>query len=366
MKRITVDARMIESSGIGTYLQNMVPNLLKNYEIILLGNPEKLIKFHWTKDLEIINFNSSIYSLSEQIVIPFKVPKCDILLSPHYNVPFLPVRAGKRVVIIHDVYHLAFYSKLTGLQKLYARTMINAAAKKSDAIITVSGFSKHELLKYTKADESKISIVYCGLNPDDFKDEYEGDYSLIKSRFKLPENFFLFVSNVKPHKNLYNLLIAFREILNKDDKYKLVIVGEYKNLITSDKDVFKLLDGSKILKNNTVFTGYISKKELHALYRLAYALVFPSLYEGFGLPPLEAMICGCPVLASSAASIPEACNDAALYFDPYNVHDIGDKLNLFLEDNNLRSSLIMKGQENIKKFSWNNFELNLKNVFDTI
>ncbi len=300
------------------------------------------------------------------IIIPFKIPACDIFLSPHYNIPLLPIRAEKRAVIIHDVYHLAFYSRLTGLQKLYARTLINAAANRSEKIITVSDFSKQEILKYTSAENSKINIVFCGLNPGNFNDEYNGDYSLIKTKFKLPENFFLFVSNVKPHKNLYNLLVAYQQVLERDDRYKLVIVGEYKNLITSDKDVFKLLDNSETLKRNTVFTGYISQKELHALYRLAYALVFPSLYEGFGLPPLEAMICSCPVLASSAASIPEACGDAALYFDPFNVHDIKEKLDLFISDIRLRDSLINKGHENIKRFSWDRFAVNLQNVLNAV
>ena len=366
MKKIAVDARMIKSSGIGTYLQNMLPNMLKNFEILLLGNSAELKEFQWAKELEIINFTAPIYSFSEQLLFPIKVPKCDIFLSPHYNVPVLPVRADKRVVIIHDVYHLAFYGSLTGLQKLYAKTMINTAAKKSARIITVSGFSKQEILKYTTTEESKIKIIYCGLNPDDFKDNYNGDYTLIKYKFNLPDNFFLFVSNVKPHKNLYNLLIAFREMLEKNEKYKFVIVGEYKNLITADKDVFKLIDSSEKLKRNTVFTGYISKKELHALYRLAYALAFPSLYEGFGIPPIEAMICGCPVLASHNASIPEACNDAALYFDPNDANDIKEKLELFISDYNLRNSLIIKGLENIKKFSWENFAENLKNVLNEV
>ncbi len=364
MKKIVVDARMIKSSGIGTYLQSMLPNLPGNYNPVLLGKTREIKALGLEREIEIINFTSPIYSLSEQLMFPVKIPGCDIFLSPHYNVPVLPVKAGKKIVIIHDVYHLAFYGRLTGLQKLYAKYMIRKAVKNSDSVITVSKFSKSEIVKYTGVDETKISVVYCGLNKDVFKDFYNGDYSGLIQKYKLPDKFFLFVSNIKPHKNLYNLLAAFLEILEKDEKYKIVVVGEYKKLITADKDVFKLLDKSPKLKRNTVFTGYISRQELNALYRMAFALVFPSLYEGFGLPPLEAMICGCPVIAASTASIPEACGDAALYFDPYNVHDIKEKLELFINDESYMKVLTAKGRENIKRFSRENFAANLKMILD--
>ena len=365
MKKIVIDARMIKSSGIGTYLQYMIPNLREDFSLILLGNKNEIYRFGWAKDLKVIDFNSPIYSLSEQFVLPFIVPACDIFLSPHYNIPVMPVKAKTRVVIIHDVYHLAFYGRLTGPQKLYAKVMINLAAKMSDRIITVSNFSKSEILKYINVHESKINVVYCGINRDEFPDTLNGNYSSIKEKYNLPENFFLFVSNIKPHKNLYNLLLAFKEVLAKHAKYKLVVVGEYKKLITADKDVFKLLDNEEVLRKNTVFTGYVLKDDLPGLYRSASALIFPSFYEGFGLPPIEAMICGCPVIASNAASIPEACGDAALYFKPGSVNDITEKLNLFISDPALKGELINKGMNNIKRFSRDVFSENIKNVLNS-
>ncbi len=366
MRKIVVDARMIKSSGIGTYIQNMLPNLINDYELVLLGNPKEIKAFPWAKNLNIINFNSPIYSLSEQFYLPIKIPECDIFISPHYNIPVLPIRAKKRVVILHDVYHFAFYDKLTGLQKLYAKFMINSAVRKSHRIITVSMFSKSEILKYTNADESKIDVVYCGMNPEDFFDNYKGDYTSIIKKYNLPDKFFLFVSNIKPHKNLYNFLLSFHEIIEKNETYKMVVVGEYKKLITTDKNVLTLIEESGKLRKNVIFTGYISRQDLNALYRIAFALIFPSFYEGFGLPPLEAMICSCPVLASSAASIPEACGNAALYFDPYSIGDIKEKLELYISDHNLKDSLIKKGTENIKRFTGKNFASNLKKVLDSI
>jgi glycosyltransferase involved in cell wall biosynthesis len=349
MIKIALDARMLNHSGIGTYLRNMIPVLSEEFQLTLLGNKSELTDYSNT--MKILQFESSIYSVKEQIELYSKIPKCDVFISPHYNVPILPVKARKRIVIIHDVFHLAFYKNLSLKQKLYAKFMINYAIRNSDKVITVSEFSKSEIIKYTSCNPQKLKVIYCGIDEKDFQKHFSVDLAKkIKQKYNLPEKYFLFVSNIKPHKNLKNLLLAFKLFLNNNN-YKLVIVGKKEGLITQDSEAFDIVENDTNLNKKVIFTGYISNDEIVGFYKLATALIFPSFYEGFGLPTLEAMICNCPVISSTAASLPEACGDAALYFEPNNPLNIKEQMKKLIADENLRTQLIKKGTENYKKFN---------------
>ena len=157
MNSLAIDVRMWNSSGIGTYIKNIVPFLVDNFNVFLLGNNNEIKNYGFYDKVKVVECNSSIYSIKEQFELFNKIPKCDIFWSPHYNVPLLPIKGKKRVVTIHDVYHLAFYNSLSLKQKLYANTLINHAMKNSDMIFTVSEFSKQEIIRYTKAEYKKIS-----------------------------------------------------------------------------------------------------------------------------------------------------------------------------------------------------------------
>lgn len=347
---------MINHSGIGTYLSSTISVLVNNFFVTLLGNEIILKSFPWFEKVRVINCKSDIYSVAEQLELPLKIPRCNLFLSPHYNIPLLPIKAKRRVVIIHDVYHLAFIKELPIHQKIYARLMINSAARLSDRIITVSEFSKSEIIKYTGTPAKKIHIVYLGvdtpgLNPttNDSSDR------TVKQKYKLPDHYLLYVGNIKPNKNLKNLLHAFKKELKNNPDIKLVIVGKSEGFITQDIDSIKIIENDITLSESTIFTGYVEHGELPSIYKLATALVFPSFYEGSGLPPLEAMSYGCPVLASSSASIPEICGDAAFYFNPNNFDEIADKIELILTNENLRLDLIQKGRANIRRFSKDEF-----------
>ncbi len=356
MKKIVIDARMINNSGIGTYTKQLIAALSNSFELIIMGNKTLLQSNYNLKNISVIQYGSSIYSIREQFELPNKIPRCDIFISPHYNIPLLPVKAKKRIVIIHDVYHLAFYSTLSIKQKLYAKTLINSAVKICDSVVTVSNFSKSEIIKYTHAIESKISVINFGIDTAQFiRGNNSDEPQQTLSKYNLPKKFFLFVGNIKPHKNLYNLLLAFELFLKQNRNYKLVIAGKKEGLITQDNNVFNLINSNKNLKENVLFTGYISYKELSSLYKAADTLVFPSYYEGFGIPPLEAMLAGCPVIASNAASIPEVCGDAALYFDPFDYINICNKMLTIISYSEERKRLVKKGFENCKKFPFKDF-----------
>lgn len=309
---LCIDARMAFSSGIGTYIREIVP-LLKGCRVILLVDQ---LGRDWCKEFEQVVFDAKIYSMKEQALFPLKIPPCDLFWSPHYNVPLLPIRAKKRVATIHDACHLVFGSKL---EKLYAKAVMGRALRKSDRVITVSEFSKREIERFF--GNGNLEAIPIGVNLDKFV--RVGRSEVVRKRYRLPERFVLFVGNQKPHKNIEGLERAFAKV--HVPGLELVVVGK----------------GTRI--------GQVDDRDLPALYSMAEAFVFPSFYEGFGLPPLEAMSCGCPTVVSKAASMPEVCGDASLYFDPSNEREIGEAIVKAVEN---PEPLVKKGFERVKQFSW--------------
>ena len=351
--RLCIDARMINSSGIGTYLRNLIPYFLDQFEVTLLindngGTLKQLING------DTINMVSTIYSIKEQVEFKKKIPNCDLFWSPHFNIPILPIKARKRIVTIHDTYHLAYLKKLPWLQKIYARIFYSLATRLSNQIITVSNFSKKELKKYLNVPEKKINVIYNGVDVCLFK--RISDKTLlqkIKLKYGLPDKFILTVGNVKPHKNLKNLVMAFRHIQKGEQlDYKLVIIGKKDGFVNKDRQVFKIINNDQILKNKVKFTGYVPNKDLPIIYNLASIFVFPSFYEGFGLPPLEALASGIPTVVSNKSSIPEICGEATTYFNPEDPIDISEKIEFVLKNNSIAQYQIEKGFAQLKEFDW--------------
>lgn len=363
MVKITIDARMINHSGIGTYIKNLLPNLANKYNLILLGPQEILSKYEWSETVSIIDCKSKIYSVNEQIEIPLKTPVCDIFISPHYNIPVLPIKAQKKIVVIHDVYHLAFSYKLTRIQRYYSRILINHAVKHYDAIVTTSEFSESEIIKYTGVNKEKITTLHLGFDPV-IIDQNEGEKELIRKKYNLPPKFIYFVGNIKPHKNLRNLLQAYSILIGKKATHKLVITGSRKGFITSDREIDSFLEKSNSLAENVIFTGYVDQKDLINIYKLADVFVFPSYYEGFGIPPIEAMIAGTPVIASREASLPEVCGEAALYCDAFRPDDIAEKIEMVLTNEDMRNDLVLKGKTNVQRFSEEKFEKGWQKIIE--
>lgn len=241
--------------------------------------------------VEVVPLQSPIYTLREQLEFFRKIPPCGLFWSPHFNVPLFPIRAKKQIVTIHDVFHLDY-------RKYKAKILLKKAA--SSKIITVSEFSKRRILHYFP--NADITVIHPGA------DHLLG---IEPKPLEVKKPFFLCVGNEKPHKNI---------------------------------DFVR-----KIVPNLYVAKGDLPVENLVWLYQNAEALIFPSLYEGWGLPPLEAMSLGCPVLASNAASIPEACQDAALYFDPKEPQSLKDTLALLPAK---REQLTERGWVRAKMLTW--------------
>lgn len=346
MLKIVIDFRMHNASGIGTYLRNIAPFLVKKFDVFFLGQYEDLVKYDFIDERQIIDCNSKIYSIYEQIERTFKIPECDIFWSPHYNIPLLPIRAKKLMVTIHDANHLAFYDTLGFAQKMYVKYVFKKAVSKADLLLTDSIFSQNEIKKYTKT--AKLAhIIHCSINVHKFYfDSNVAVLERVREKYNLPDEFILFVGNVKPHKNLKVLLQAMSHV-----DTKLVIVGKKDGFLNGD-DLDDILQNNQDIAEKVHFTGFVDDVDIPVIYNLSKLFVFPSLYEGFGIPPLEAQACGCPVVSSNYASLPEVCGNSVIYFDPHNATDLADKIKIFLSDNELRQEFILRGYENIKRFDW--------------
>lgn len=342
MTEIIVDARMILSSGLGTIITNVVPRLMDanpQWRFHLLGDPAILGKFDWTAKARITTFVAPIYSIAEQRDFPTAaLGEGKVLWSPNYNIPLR--WRGRLLVNINDMAHLVLPEFRRSLPKqLYARMMFSAVRRRADAIIYISQFSADEFRLMIGKPRAREQVVHCGVD---------------EAWFSIPpapppaRPYILFVSSVKPHKNLSRLLEAFGRIQG-EIPHDLLIVGRKDGLITADHAV---LDRVESFGDRVAFTGYVSDERLKQIVAQADGLALPSLYEGFGLPPVEAMAAGCPALVSTAGSLPEVCADAALFCDPLDVADMAAKLKRLVTDQALRADLRSRGGARARTLNW--------------
>ena len=355
--KVAVDARMINMSGIGTYIGNLMKS--DCYQIAL-GNKEEIKELNKINDSNIIDFNTKIYGIKEQLKFPYKKLrklKPTILHVPHYNVPLL--YRGKMIVTIHDLTHLVLPEFLPNkFAKFYAKFMMKLAIKKSVKVLTVSENTKKDIIKYFKVNPDKIEVIYNGVS-EDFCIKNKEDINYLYKKFNIPKDkkLLLYVGNLKPHKNLKRLLEAFSKISNKDD-YRLILVGKaFEHQIDLDSEEKELL-----IDKYVIHTGVVSNEEIIDLYNLVDLFIFPSLYEGFGLPVIESLACGTNVICSNNSSIPEVGGKLVDYFDPYDVNDIKNKI-----EKNINKKLDYKKVCNwINQFDWNKCSCEIKKIIDEI
>jgi len=311
-------------------LKNLLPN-------IVFVSPKNILQKNIANELGVISFGRYTSHFWEQLELPlFLREKNKPLLLNLCNTA--PLFYNKNIICIHDI-AFAFNPKWfsPSFVALY-KFLIPRIARKSLKVITVSEFSKKSIINYTSIPKEKIEIVYNGLS-DVFLQPLS---SQSKTNY---QNYLLTVSSIDPRKNLLSLIKAFRKAdLNNLD---LLIVG-------SESKVFADEGLKEEIKScpSIIFTGYLSDDALAACYKNAEIFIYPSLYEGFGIPPLEAMASGVPTIVSSAAALPEICGDASLYIDPLYVEDIKTKMELLTKNKVLRQELVQKGRKQVERYSW--------------
>lgn len=367
--RIGVDIRsLIEPypSGVAYYAKNLLEKLLEidqKNQYLLFYNSYRPSSPAFIKDLQKYpNVQIKGFSYPNKIfnslLIFFHWPKIDKLLgnvdiffAP--NLQFLALSKNcKKIVTVHD---LSFerYPQFLSLKRKLWHKIINpkkfiAAAH---SIIAVSQNTKKDLVGLYQIDPQKINVIHSGVSTD----------NLAEKKMQLPEKYILTVSTLEPRKNLEGLIAAFQELIKKDQfkDYFLLIAGPQG---WKAEHLYHLAPNNPQIK----FLGFVSDAEKAYLYKNAQAFVYPSFYEGFGFPPLEAIAYGVPVIVSMNSSLPEILNDAALYIDPYNILEITCALEEVIKNLELRKYLITAGQEQIKNFSWQKSALETLQVLETI
>jgi len=351
--RIGIDVRKLNDFGIGTYLRNLLEHLAKkdpknNYILFCPSPPDSL-------DLPGPNFRKVVesagkYSLQELIRLPLQMKyyKLDLFHAPHYTLP--PLRPCNAVVTIHDLIHLRFPQYLPSPGAYYyAKLMMFLATRSAQKIITVSQSSRKDIVAALKIPPDKVEVIPNGLAPCFRPLTKTMEARQLLSRFGITGRYLLYVGSFMAHKNLKRLLEAYN--LLKDQQgldHQLVLVGEG----GKTKPELERWVHTKGWQHQVILTGFVPTKWLPIFYSNADVFVFPSLYEGFGFPPLEAMACGAPVVVSNRSSLPEIVGDAGVLVNPESPEEIAQAIWLILSDKNFQTQLVGRGLERARRFSW--------------
>jgi glycosyltransferase involved in cell wall biosynthesis len=272
--------------------------------------------------------------------------KFDLYWEPA-TAPLRHIKCRRLITTVHD---FTFHLYPHWLQKENRQYIVKHFWKnihRSDLIITGSEYTKKEIIEFLHIDPSRIHVIYHGVDHDNFKVYDSTILTSFADTHKIPEKFILFVGSIEPRKNLANTLLAYNSLsadFKKEFKFLLAGFSGWNNAA-----VMRIIDQDKA---NIINLGYLTDLELAYLYNLASVFIYPSLYEGFGLPPLEAMACGAPVITSRAASLPEVCGEAAYYVDAHDVADIAQGIYAVSTDEAMRTGMAQKSLEQAKLFSW--------------
>jgi len=359
IKRIGIDARFYGpvGKGLGRYTKEVVDRILDmdiENEYVVFLSPDSFDVFNTkNKKVKKVLVRARWYSVMEQIAMPYYIfrEKLNFIHFLHFNVPF--ICPTKFIVTIHDLILTKFptqrASKLSPIfykiKHFVYKIIIKSGINKAQKVIAVSKFTKQEIINQFHVDKDKIVVTYEGVSDDLTKVKTHDKKVAIGYNIKEP--FLLYVGNAYPHKNLESLVEIFSIIRKKHRNLSLVLVGKEDYFY---KRLKQYVEDHKF--ENIIFPGYVPDSDLLDIYKEALCYVFASFYEGFGLPPLEAMSQGCAVVSSNKTCMPEILEDAALYFDPENKNEMVEKINEIVKNKELRVELIEKGYKQVQKYSW--------------
>ncbi|OGS03928.1 MAG: hypothetical protein A2204_03215 [Elusimicrobia bacterium RIFOXYA1_FULL_47_7] len=357
---IGINARYLQkrSTGIENYLKNIIAKLKdtdkSNSYTLFFGNdrqvPDYALGGNFTHDVPDMRTDSQLKRvLWEHFYLPkqLKKLKIDVFHEPSFISPFF--KSCPTIITVYDLAYLFCPDCYTFRNRAYLGAMLSRSVSTSEYIIAISENTKSDILKHFRVPDNKVKVIYCGVNELFKKTNDTLKVDSIRKKYGITKDYILNVSLISPRKNLIALMQAFKNARQSGRiDAQLVIAGGkgwlYEKIIAYAK--------SSGFENDIIFTGYVTDDELLHLYNGARLFAFPSVYEGFGLPLLEAMACGCPVISSNTSSMPEVCGEAALYFNPKNLAEISEAIDRVINDVGLSNSLINKGLEQVKKFSW--------------
>jgi len=340
----------IPSGGAHQFIKCLVPALqsqIDDDQLFVFYNSEKFLGLAPNSNEIVIKGKNRLFWDFIKLPIMLRKLNIDAAVFPKNVVPFFT--NCRRYAVIHD---MAFFDRQLNayplLDTIYMRTLIPLSVKKAREIFAISENTKKDIIHYTNCDPNKITVAYEAAAPEFKKIDDNSVLRNVKQKYNLPEKFIMYVGSLSPRKNIVRLLHAFSSITEKIP-HNLILTASKS---WKDSAVYKTINQLN-LNNRITKLGYVDQKDMPALYNLAELYVYPSLYEGFGLPVLEAMQSGCPVVTSNTTSIPEVAGNAAILIDPLDTNAIADAIYKVLTDSNLRQDLINKGLLQAKKFSWN-------------
>ena len=366
--RIAIDARKLRDYGIGTYIRNLLRHLSRldttTEYVMLCREEDSTMAPELGPNFRAVTETAPSYSLREQISLPLDLRRehADLFHAPHYVLP--PLTPCRSVVTIHDCIHLRFPQYLPNrIGYAYARSSLWAATHRANRVLTVSEASKRDILRYFRIPESRIDVIYNGIDERFKQPPAAEEVERVRERYQLNDPFVLYAGNIKPHKNLERLIEAFDMFRRRGfEGVKLLIIGDE---ISKYATLRRAVHRHKIHKHVRFF-GFVPDETLAVLYRLATVFVFPSLYEGFGLPPLEAMASGTPVVTSNVSSLPEVVGDAAVLIDPYEPEAIAEAIYRVFTDEGLRQELKARGIARARHFSWDNAIRRVHEIYEEV
>lgn len=363
---IGIDIRVLGSSvksGIEEYTENLLARLLpldKNIKFKLFHSSFRndLKKYEWMDlpNVEVFSFrfsNKILFILSRLFNRPYAdklIGGADVFFSPHFLLASLSPDC-KRVTTFHDLSYVRFKEFFSWRRNLWHKFQVlhMGQSSLSDKVIAVSQSTKKDLVEKYDFLSGRLGVIYSGISDSIFRPP-EAELELFKKQNNLPDKFILFLGKLEPRKNIVGLIRAFNLLKNSGglEDMHLVIVGSPGWLY---KNIYREANTSQF-KDKIIFRNHIKDEDRKFYYSLASVFVYVSFFEGFGFPPLEAMACGTPVVASNNSSLPEVVGDAGILVDPYNVVDISNGVRMVVGDPNLMGTLIKRGYERVKIFNW--------------
>jgi len=358
--RIGINALYLLPGKVGgseTYVRNLVawlPRVSPGDRFVIFVNRESAGVFEAiSPDVEVVNCALNATSrpariLWEQFVLPFQVRKhsIDVLFSAGMTAPFIcPVPS---FVMIYDLQHVNLPENFTRSQLFFLRTIIYRSARSARGVLTLSEKSKSDIVHHYSIFPERVFVTHLASDAEAFHTQSAADVAAIRKKYKLPERFILYIASSLPHKNYVRLLEAFTMVKKKDAGIKLVLIGARE---IGHGEVAERIERLGI-KDDVVFSGWLPFEDIPLIYAASELFVFPSLHEGFGIPVLEAMATGVPVVCSGIAPLTEVAADAALLVDPLDSGAMADGMLRLLGDEVLRKRLVSRGLERAAEFSW--------------
>lgn len=368
-------------TGIAWYAENIIKELLKDSKneyqcdyFSLHYDKDKIEEVEKFKEQgaamnPCIWFHDVLYKLIWPFIsIPYRWffgKKTDITQFFNYVVP--PGVKGKKVTCVYDMAYRVYPETVRTKTRKWLQLTLEQSCERADAIVTISEFSKSQIMKYLHIDADKIWVAPCGVDREIYNlhgtlEQKEA----IKAKYSIEGEYFLYLGTLEPRKNVERLIEAYSLLVHdpsiKENIAKLVLAGGKGWLYET---IFQKVHELK-LEDKVIFTGYIAETDKPILMQGAKAFLFLSLYEGFGMPPLEAMACGTPVMVSNVSSLPEVVGDAALLANPYSPESIAEGLRRLIQDDKLRTELSRKGSIRADEFNWVNSARVFKKIYQTL